>query len=165
MFSLTVIRKTYLLMKKKSTLTVTLFCALMNSRGTSTIFDNFQTVFCRMLLPFILITKGPQIFHMIRASSKVTWQPLIVFVRKVVSKSSCDRHCNILYNSRAFEALLTCRLVNNFILSSTVCPNVAPKFLSDHCKICSPDGCSTKRRSVIPYSLLWTMKAFSISLS
>ncbi len=51
--------------EEKLTLTVTFFCALMNSRGTATMFDDFQIVFSRVLLPFILMTDGPQIFHMI----------------------------------------------------------------------------------------------------
>ncbi len=158
---LTAVRKTNLLMKKKLTLIVTFFCAEMNSRGTAIILDDFQIVFCRVLFPFNLITEGPQIFHMTWASSIVTWKPLIAFVRKVVSKSALDGHCNISYNSRAFEALFTCRAVNIFMFCSTVCTNVVPESPSGRYKMCNPDRCSTKRRSVIPYSLLWSMKAFS----
>ena len=165
MFLLTVIKKTYLLMKKKSTLTVMLFCADINSRGTATMFDNFLVAVCRVLFPFILMTKGPQIFHMIRALSNVTLQPLIAFVCKVVSKSSCDRHCNISYNSRAFVSLLICQFVNNFMFSSTVCTNVGPDSPSGLSKMCNPDGCSTKRRFVSPKFPQWTMKALSFLLS
>ena len=123
---LTVIRNTYVLMKKKSTLSVMLYCADINSRGNATMFDGFLGGCCRVSFPFILMTKGPQIFHVIRASPNVTLQPLITFVRKVVSKSGCDGHCNISYRSHAFVALLICFSVNIFMFSFTVCTDVDP---------------------------------------
>jgi hypothetical protein len=100
--ALTVIRNTYLLMKKKSTLSVMLFCADINSRDNATMFGGFLGGCCRVSFAFILMTEGPQIFHMIRALSNVTLQPLIAFVRKVVSKSGSGGHCSISYNSCAF---------------------------------------------------------------
>ncbi len=98
-------------MKKKSTLKVMLFCADINSCGTATMFDCLRIlriVTCQVSLPFILMTKGPQICHMIWASSNVTLQPLIVLVRKVVSKSGSDGHWRSSYSSRAFVAPLIC---------------------------------------------------------
>ena len=151
---LTVIRNTYLFMKKKSKLSVMLFCADMNSRGTATIFDSFLGGCCCVSFPFIFMTKGPQILHMIRASSNVTLQPLIAFVRKVASKSGCDGHCSNSNSSRAFVAPLICCWVNIFMLSFTVCTNVDPDLLSSLSMMCNPDRCSTKQRSIIPCSLL-----------
>ena len=137
--------------EEEVTLIVMLFCANINSRGTATMFDCLRIVTCWVSFPFILMTKGPQICHMIQASSNVTLQPLITLVRKVVSKSGSDGHWRSSYSSCAFIAPLICQLVNIFMLSLTVWKNVEPDVLpSNLSMMCNPDSCSTKQRSIIP---------------